>query len=52
MRNLTIVCFTIYNIQVYQIKEDEMGETCSLYAEDEKCLQNFSQKLLTEETKL
>jgi hypothetical protein len=27
-----------------QIKENEMGEVCSAYGEDEKCVQNFAWK--------
>jgi hypothetical protein len=52
MRNLTIVCFAIYNIQAYYIKEVEMGETCNTYVADEKCLQYCAQELLREEVNL
>jgi len=38
MRNLTIICFTVHNIQAYYIKDDEMGVTCNTYVEDEKYL--------------
>jgi hypothetical protein len=27
-----------------KIKEDEMGEACSAYGRDDKCIQNFSWK--------
>jgi len=52
MRNLTIVCFTVQNIQAYYIKDDEMGVTCNTYVEVEKCLQYRVQWLLREEANL
>jgi hypothetical protein len=48
IRNVTIVCFTIYNTQAYYTKEDEMGGTLNTYVEKEKCLQNCSQERLSE----
>jgi hypothetical protein len=32
-----------------QMKNTEMGETCSMYGRD-KCIQNFGQKICQEET--
>jgi len=52
MRNLTIVCFAIYNIQAYYIEEVEMRGTCNTHVEDEKCLQYCAQGLLREEANL
>jgi len=52
MRNLTIVCFTVHNIQAYYIKDDEMEVTCNTYVEDGKCLQYRAQGLLREEANL
>jgi hypothetical protein len=52
MRNLTVVCFTIYKIEAYYIKDDEMGGKCITYVEDEKCLQYCAQELLREEANL
>jgi hypothetical protein len=48
IRNSTIMCFTIYNIQAYYIKDDEIGGTCNTYVEDEKCLQYCALELLRE----
>jgi hypothetical protein len=36
--------------QVDQIKEDEMGGSCSTHGGDEKCIQNFGWKPQGEET--
>jgi len=52
MRNLTIVCFTIYNTQAYYIKDNEMGRTYITYVKNEKSLEYCAQELLGEETNL
>jgi hypothetical protein len=52
MRNLTTVCFTIYNIQAYYIKDDEIGGTCKTYVGDKKCVHYCAQELLREEANL
>jgi hypothetical protein len=33
-----------------QMRVGEMGRACSMYAEDEKCMQSFGWKVLREET--
>jgi hypothetical protein len=42
----------IYNDfnNAYRIKEDELEKACTMYKTDVKCIQNFSQKTLREDT--
>jgi hypothetical protein len=43
IRRSLIIC-TLYQMlfRVFKSKNDDMGEMCSMYRRDKKCVQNFS----------
>jgi hypothetical protein len=39
-----IIC-ALHKVLVTNIKEDEMGDACTMYDRDKKCIQDFSQNI-------